>query len=114
MLRSVLATATGALGLAVLVACGSPPVADEPPSTPPILTTLPLNLTTTTTTPVEQVQVYAVQPGNTLGEIAAGFDITVEALIAANGLVGTNLTIGQALIIPAPTTTTPTTSTSTG
>jgi LysM repeat protein len=89
---------------ASLTACGDAPEATAPPSTPPVLTTAPPNLTTTTTEQVQQRKVYAVQPGDTLGVIANGFNVTVDAIMAENGLEDTVLTIGQTLIIPPPTT----------
>lgn len=93
-----------------VVACGGTPEEAAPPATPPILTTLPRNLTTTTTEEVQQRKVYTVQPGDTLGVIAAGFNVTVDAIMAENALEDTVLTIGQPLIIPPPTTAAPSTS----
>lgn len=44
---------------------------------------------------------YVVQAGDTLGSIAEGFGISVEALMAANGLTDPNvLSVGQVLLIP--------------
>ena len=45
---------------------------------------------------------YIVQSGDSLARIAARFHITVEALMAANGLTTTTIQVGQALVIPAP------------
>jgi len=48
-------------------------------------------------------QVYVVQAGDTLLAIAARFGVTVEALMAANGLDDANyIVVGQELVIPAP------------
>jgi LysM repeat protein len=45
--------------------------------------------------------VYVVQPGDTLGKVALEFDISVEELMAANGLTDPNvLEVGQTLAIP--------------
>ncbi|MBI3362940.1 MAG: LysM peptidoglycan-binding domain-containing protein [Chloroflexi bacterium] len=45
--------------------------------------------------------VYVVQPGDTLGKIAAEYDVSVENLMAANGLTNPDvLDVGQTLIIP--------------
>lgn len=92
--------------LVIASACSDSDTPETIPTTAPVLTTAPLNLTTTTTEPIVQRQIYTVQPGNTLGFIAASFGITVEALMAENGLEDTNLTIGQPLVIPPPATTT--------
>lgn len=44
---------------------------------------------------------YTVQPGDTLGIIAARFGVTVDALAAANGILDVNLIdVGQVLAIP--------------
>ena len=50
---------------------------------------------------------YIVEPGDSLSEIAARFDTTVEAISEANGLTDIDLIVGQELIIPggAPATT---------
>lgn len=45
---------------------------------------------------------YTVQPGDTVGLIAANFGVSVEDLVAANGLENADLiSIDQELIIPA-------------
>ena len=43
---------------------------------------------------------YVVKEGDTLNQIAQQFGTTVEAIQAANGLSGTEINIGQVLIIP--------------
>ena len=91
---------------ALVAACGSTPATEVVPTTSPVLTTAPLNLTTTTTEPIVQRQIYTVQPGDTLGIIAAGFGTTVEAIRLENGLEDDILSIGQPLVIPPSTTTT--------
>lgn len=53
---------------------------------------------TNTPTPVT----YVVVEGDTLFSIAQQFTTTVDAIVIANSLVGTNLSIGQTLVIPAP------------
>jgi len=46
---------------------------------------------------------YVVQWGDTLGVLAARFDVSVQAIMDANGLTNPNaLEVGQKLIIPAP------------
>ncbi|HWO72948.1 MAG TPA: LysM domain-containing protein, partial [Dehalococcoidia bacterium] len=53
--------------------------------------------------PVNAVEVYIVQPGDTLGRIAAMFGTTVDAIVQANGLSDPNLIWpGQQLVIPVP------------
>jgi LysM repeat protein len=85
---------------------------------PPIVTT-----TTTTTlfiTTTTQLQVYEVQSGDGLGKIAEQFGVTMDDLMAANGITDPDhIEVGQQLKIPPPTTTTTiapssTTSTTTG
>ena len=44
--------------------------------------------------------IHVVEPGDTLSEIAAAHDTTVEALRAANGLSGNLIRIGQHLLLP--------------
>jgi murein DD-endopeptidase MepM/ murein hydrolase activator NlpD len=44
---------------------------------------------------------YRVQSGDSLWTIARAHGTTTEALMAANGISGSNLTIGQSLVIPA-------------
>lgn len=50
-----------------------------------------------------QVEQYTVQRGDTLGQIAARFGVSVEQIAKANDLVNTNLLeVGQVLTVPAP------------
>ena len=52
--------------------------------------------------------VYIVRPGDTLGKVALEFAVSVEELMAANGLTDPNvLDVGQALSIPVGATHTP-------
>ncbi len=86
---------------ALVGACGSEPETEPIPSTLPVLTTLRPQLTTTTmAAPPPQRRIYVVQPGDTLGKIATGFGVTVEALMAENGKEDTLLRIGEQLVIP--------------
>jgi len=52
-------------------------------------------------------QTHVVQQGETLFRIALRYGVTVEALQAANGIVGTRIYAGQTLIIPGPNTPSP-------
>ncbi len=51
-------------------------------------------------TPAPSQTIYIVQEGDTLNVIAQRFGTTVEAIQAANGLTGTEIDVGQELIIP--------------
>ena len=52
------------------------------------------------TTPAPSQTIYIVQEGDTLNLIAQQFGTTVAAIQAANGLTGTEINVGQELIIP--------------
>ncbi len=63
--------------------------------------------TSPTSQPAAAVQptptVYTVQPGDTLDLIALHYGVTVQAIMAANGIANPNVvSVGQTLIIPAP------------
>ncbi len=102
--RMLWAPAVAAASLAVavgLAGCGSEPAAEPIPTTLPVLTTLRPQLTTTTIAPPPpQRRIYVVQPGDTLGKIALGFGVTVQALMEENGKEDTLLRIGEQLVIP--------------
>lgn len=51
-------------------------------------------------TPGPSQTTYVVKQGDTLGLIAQRFGTTVAAIQAANGLTGTEINVGQVLIIP--------------
>lgn len=53
-----------------------------------------------TATATPSVTIHVVQRGDTLFSIARRYGSTVDAVKAANGLVGSNITPGQQLIIP--------------
>ena len=79
--------------------------------------TTPTETTTETTDAAETADApgaYTVQTGDTLGEIAEQFGVTVEALAAANGITNPDtLDVGQVLTIPIPGTADTTTTTET-
>jgi LysM repeat protein len=68
-----------------------------------------LVIPTTPTTPTQLVQkTYTVQSGDTLWKIASANGITTQALITANNLDPSKyLSVGQVLVIPSSSTTTP-------
>jgi len=58
---------------------------------------------TTTPSPAAGVITYTVQPGDTLGKIAAEFGVTVEEIVEANDIEDPSLiNVGQVLVIPQP------------
>jgi LysM repeat protein len=89
----------GGLGL-VLAGCGTTDQASQE-TLPPIRTTVATTTTTTTTIPPGQ-RFYTVQPGDTLGKIAAEFQVPVEAIVAQNELANADdIQAGQTLEIPS-------------
>lgn len=96
------AARSGALGcvVAVAVACGTTDPASQD-RLPPIRTTVPTTTTTTTTIPPGQ-RFYTVQSGDTLGNIAAEFQVPVDAIVELNGLASADaIQAGQTLEIPS-------------
>ncbi|HCU72505.1 MAG: peptidoglycan-binding protein [Chloroflexi bacterium] len=64
---------------------------------------LPTETPTARPTRTPTVQVYVVQPGDTLSRIAELFGVTVDALIKTNMIVNPDaLQVNQELTIPAP------------
>jgi len=95
--RTAAAAALAVLA-AVGVACGTTDPASQE-RLPPIQTTTPT--TTTTTIPVVPLDfLYVVQSGDTLGNIAAEYSVTVKAIMDRNGLTGDGIQAGQTLEIP--------------
>ena len=85
------------------VACGDDSAARD--TLPPIATTTTTTtiLQTTTTYP----DVYVLQPGDTLGNVAARFGTTIAELQAINGITDPNkVQAGQKIIMPPPPSTT--------
>jgi LysM repeat protein len=90
----------------------TPPVESAPPTDVPASAT-PLPATDTplppTATPTAPSVVHTVQEGETLSQIAAQYGVSLEALVAANGLANADqIAVGQQLIVPAAGTVLPT------
>jgi len=81
-------------------ACGTTdPAAQE--RLPPIITTIATTSTTTTTIPAGQ-RFYTVKQGDTLGAIAASFEVTVQSIVDLNKLASPDaIQAGQTLEIPS-------------
>jgi LysM repeat protein len=64
-------------------------------------TAVPTRLTPTAPAATPEATSYVIEPGDTLGEIAIRFDVSIEAIQAANGIDDpATLQVGQELIIP--------------
>ena len=85
----------------------------EPPPTPTFIV-VPISLPPTSVTPPptptraetiegeKEAETYVVQAGDTLSGIASRFEVTVEEIIAENGIADPSLIqVGQELVIPA-------------
>ncbi|OHX66099.1 muramidase family protein [Flammeovirga pacifica] len=64
----------------------------------------------TSTTSKNEIRVYTVKPGDYLSKIAQQFDVTPQALVAANRIPKGRIYVGQQLFIPTKKTTTSTNS----
>ncbi len=97
--------------LIVAVACGGDDETPEPTATPtvsiptatPFAVESPPTIVVTGAAPTAPAEVtYIVEPGDTLSEIAARFETTVETIMANNGLTDPTLIfVGQELLITA-------------
>jgi LysM repeat protein len=99
-------------------ATNTPTPSPTPTSTPsrtPTLTSTPTATHTATPTETPTVKpspsaqpsptatIYTVKSGDNLYDIAQAFGVTVDAIMAANNLTSTRLSVGQTLIIPVST-----------
>lgn len=93
--------AAGAAATAlVLAACGTTDKASRE-TLPPIRTTIAIT-TTTSTTVAPGLRFYVIKPGETLGIIAASFEVTVQSIVDANGLANPDdIQAGQTIEIPS-------------
>lgn len=74
--------------------------AREPTKTPTVQPTLtPEPTATFTITPIAP-ETYTVVAGDTLSGIAVKFQVSLDALMAANALTGTDIQVGQILMLP--------------
>jgi LysM repeat protein len=80
-------------------ATASPQASSAPGSTAASPSIAPASVAASAT-PAASQRSYIVQEGDTLNLIAQRFGTTAEAIQAANGLTGTEINIGQVLIIP--------------
>jgi nucleoid-associated protein YgaU len=100
----------GAAALVPSFVDASPPTvtlapATERPTPPPVPTERPTPSPSPTPSPVPSPTplVHTVRRGENLTQIANRYDVTVEAVVAANGIKNANLIeVGQKLIIPQP------------
>jgi LysM repeat protein len=70
---------------------------------PPTQTATPSRQASTASNPPAGSQVYKVQEADTLWDIAQQFNTTVDDIVAVNKLAnGSDLQLGQELVIPAP------------
>lgn len=84
----------------VIVGCGTTDEASRE-TLPPIRTTIAITTTTSTTVPPGQ-RFYTIKPGETLGVIAASFQVTVQSIVDINGLANPDaIQAGQTIEIPS-------------
>lgn len=114
MKKSLFSLLCGLTGIVVLVGCSGANSDSE--FTLPIVNSIPVSVVATATSspfPVSE-ELYTIQIGDTLFEIAQSFGVTVEDLISYNGIADPDaIAAGQILKVPSPAnpsgTTTPTT-----
>lgn len=100
MNRFGLVTLAGALACVALVgaSCGGDELSDA--ALPPMYTTT-TSTTSLTTTTVAGQGLYAIAPGDQLGNIAAGWNVDMQELMDLNGITNPDkIQVGQVLNIP--------------
>lgn len=102
MNRRGAATTVGTTMIAVLAVAGCGTTDEASRETlPPIRTTIAITTTTSTTVPPGQ-RFYTIKPGETLGIIAASFEVTVQSIVDLNGLANPDaIQAGQTIEIPS-------------
>ncbi|MET0911014.1 MAG: LysM domain-containing protein [Ilumatobacteraceae bacterium] len=102
MNRGGAATALGVMMVAALVTAGCGTTDEASRETlPPIRTTIAITTTTSTTVPEGQ-RFYVIEPGDTLGTIAAALGVTVQSIVDLNGLANPDdIQAGQTIEIPS-------------
>lgn len=83
----------------------STPTSTNTPTPSPSPTATMIETLTPTPSLTATPFIYSVKAGDTLYDIAARYDTTVNAIMEANGLTSTRLSVGQQLIIPLATST---------
>lgn len=97
--RTVRIISVGLATSAGLGACGTTDEASRE-TLPPIRTTIAVTTTTSTTVPPGQ-RFYTIKSGETLGVIAASFQVTVQSIVDLNGLANPDdIQAGQTIEIP--------------
>jgi LysM repeat protein len=102
MNRRGASTAIGAVMIVTVgvAGCGTTDEASRE-TLPPIRTTIAITTTTSTTVPPGQ-RFYTIKPGETLGVIAASFEVTVQSIVDLNGLANPDaIQAGQTIEIPS-------------
>ncbi|MGA0878120.1 MAG: LysM peptidoglycan-binding domain-containing protein [Ilumatobacteraceae bacterium] len=103
MVRRLLAISVGCLGIMVLVSCATD--GSNADFTLPVLRSVPDQTSvigTTTTLPLFE-EMYTIQEGDTLFEIAQAFGVTMDDLISYNAIPNPDaISAGQVLKVPAP------------
>ena len=93
-------TVVAAAAAAAMAGCGTTDEASRE-TLPPIRTTIAITTTTSTTVPPGQ-RFYTIKPGETLGVIAASFEVTVQSIVDINGLANPDaIQAGQTIEIPS-------------
>lgn len=104
-LRRTLIMVVAGMSLGLLAGCGGSSPLDIRTPTPGATSTRPAAQETAppAASPTPQTNEYTVQDGDTLSGIAAQFGVSVDQIVALNGLGDANqIAVGQVLKIPVP------------